>query len=109
MSVCSTDFLAKTLLQMQRICDFALPDDDQLPTSFPKPFLRRTITQDILVKLALPKVDPAFGRVRKFAAKMTMPKATVNKDRRFMLSKNNVGIPRQFLIMNSKPVSHSMQ
>jgi hypothetical protein len=101
--------LLKTFSQPRRIFNFALPDNDHPPPGFPKKRLRPAITRDVPAELPLPEVDPALRYVRIFTVRMTVPKAPMNQNHRFLLRQHNVGIAVQFSIPKPEAISHSMQ
>jgi len=88
---------------------FALPNDDYLPASIFKLVLICPVSFYVPLKLTFPVICVRLGRGGMLAALMPVPEAAVNIDDRFVLRKYNIGLAREFLSVQSKPITISMQ
>lgn len=100
--------------QMNASCNsiflqFALPDNNYVPTRFSKCLLGFNITGNIPLNLLHPIVRIRFGGSIVFATLMRMPKATMNKYCRFMFGKDNIRLSWQLTIMQSVSKASAMQ
>jgi hypothetical protein len=74
--------------------NLAFPQNEHTPALFSELTLLSNIPLDVCGKLSTPKEPITSRRGRKSAARVTMPKAPVNKDGCLVAWKNNVRRPR---------------
>ena len=73
--------LTQPVPQQPEILDFALPNDQGLPSSIRQGAQISGVPFDILSEFSVPEVRPRLWPVGISAALVTVPKAAVNEDR----------------------------
>jgi hypothetical protein len=63
----------------------------------------------ILKEFSLPEFLPALGGISEFAARMSMPKASMNENHRAVSGKNDVGFAWKSFQMQPEPETQFVQ
>lgn len=91
------------------ITHIAFPQNNHTPTQCLKGFSRDGIALDIARQLRNPIVAARPRHVRKFAAGMLMPKASVNLDDSTMARQDDIWLAGQVTPVQPEPIPHGMK
>ena len=75
----------------------AFPDRDDIPTLSPEFFGDIFVTSDVGHQLLSPETRPCLGNRCFGAARMLMPKTTMDKDYRFVFGEHDIRFPEQVI------------
>ena len=99
-------YFARQSFKESVIFQFALPDNNQLPTKLFQSSFRVSIPGDIPLEFFLPEFHIRGGSCCLSASRMPMPETSPHLDNSSIFRENNIRMPRQIFYM--KPKAESM-
>jgi hypothetical protein len=85
-------------MRLAFFCELTFPNPNHSPTGFAQRPRDEPITLNIPLKFRQPKFDTRFGRVAKFAARMSMPEATIDEYCDSLFDKDEIGFSENLCV-----------